>query len=440
MLKRGLIWMTILLASAALGAAQPAREPITAATADQVRQIAEIPRLTDDNIFGVAWSPDSEALALATASGIQIYQFMPTRLQLSRTIDYDTYAIRVAWSPDGALLASGYSLGGRIWFWDAATGAQLYSAAGVGGESQLDGVAFSPDGALLATYTLSARSIRLWGVTNADGARETLSPANISRVALLATLEHDDQVSGMAFRPDSRQLATGAQDGLLRLWDMDSFSIADSFRVDYASSVAWLPDASRMILNVYPSGDLLLLNPTTSLTDRLPRGSGSDQPWRIAVSPDGSVIARGYYTLGVSQIDLWDVENSERLPSLAGHAHGVTDVVFSPDGTLLATNGWSDSVRVWGLGEPLPVLTAPPPLTIGGLALVNPISDTLNMRSGPGLNFNVVAELPDDMRVELIGEPQDADGYRWWQARTPDGIEGWIVEKIGDTQTLTAAE
>jgi hypothetical protein len=27
--------------------------------------------------------------------------------------------------------------------------------------------------------------------------------------------------------------------------------------------------------------------------------------------------------------------------------------------------------------------------------------------------------------LEVIGGPQDADGYVWWQLRTADGQEGW---------------
>jgi WD40 repeat protein len=434
--KLGWIFGGLLLLALATHAQPDTR--LTPQTLGTMRQIAVIPNETGSNIFGMAWSPDSDEIALATARGIEVYRFTPERIQLRRLIDYDTFAIRVAWSPDGRLLVSGFSFGGRLWFWDAATGEQLYSVTGGSGESELNSVEFSPDGTLLATYTLSADEVRLWGVVGADGAREPLARANISRIEQIGLLTHDDSVGAMAFSPDGTRLATSAQDGRLRLWDTADFSVVDSFSVDYATGIAWLPDASALFATEYPGGALLRIDPLTSLSDRLPVRTGVEQPWRIALSPDGSLLARGYYTLGVSQIDLWDVEAGAAAGRLEGLPYGVTDIAFSPDGTRLATNGWGDTVRIWGAGAALDVVTDAPSLTVGERARVDAVGDSLNLRGGAGTSFPVLTTLPDDTLVEVIGGPQGSDGYVWWLVRTADGFEGWAVERIGESLTLLA--
>ncbi len=72
-------------------------------------------------------------------------------------------------------------------------------------------------------------------------------------------------------------------------------------------------------------------------------------------------------------------------------------------------------------------------LAAGGLATVNTTEgDQLNVRLGPGRDFDVVARLNDGERVTLIEGPRAADGFAWWKIRTSVGIEGWVVESVED--------
>ncbi|MBZ0279104.1 MAG: SH3 domain-containing protein [Anaerolineae bacterium] len=72
-------------------------------------------------------------------------------------------------------------------------------------------------------------------------------------------------------------------------------------------------------------------------------------------------------------------------------------------------------------------------LATGGLATVNTTEgDQLNVRLGPGRDFDVVARLNDGERVTLIEGPRAADGFAWWKIRTSVGIEGWVVESVED--------
>ncbi|MBL8161994.1 MAG: SH3 domain-containing protein [Anaerolineae bacterium] len=80
-----------------------------------------------------------------------------------------------------------------------------------------------------------------------------------------------------------------------------------------------------------------------------------------------------------------------------------------------------------------PVLGA---LTPGGLATINTTEgDTLNMRLGPGLNFDIVARLRDGERVTVVEGPRSAEGFTWWKLRTAAGIEGWAVESVQEDGT-----
>ena len=62
--------------------------------------------------------------------------------------------------------------------------------------------------------------------------------------------------------------------------------------------------------------------------------------------------------------------------------------------------------------------------------------DHLNLRSGPGLDFEVIAKLNRDTLVTLLEGPKKADGYAWWRVQTADGATGWAVERVDEEQTL----
>jgi len=83
---------------------------------------------------------------------------------------------------------------------------------------------------------------------------------------------------------------------------------------------------------------------------------------------------------------------------------------------------------------PAPPTPTPTPvpdvLQVGGKATVNAEAG-LRVRSGPGTNFDLVIMLPYGMVVDVIGGPERADSYTWWQIEfsTPEGQKsrGWVA-------------
>lgn len=65
--------------------------------------------------------------------------------------------------------------------------------------------------------------------------------------------------------------------------------------------------------------------------------------------------------------------------------------------------------------------------------------DRLNLRSGPGLSFDILSKLEPDANVTLLEGPRKNDGYSWWRVSTGDGQEGWAVERVEEEQTLYPA-
>ena len=67
----------------------------------------------------------------------------------------------------------------------------------------------------------------------------------------------------------------------------------------------------------------------------------------------------------------------------------------------------------------------------GGLAIsIGPAtinSDTVNLREGPGLDYEVITTLPAGAGVQIIGGPEASDEYTWIEITVPGVGAGWVV-------------
>ena len=77
--------------------------------------------------------------------------------------------------------------------------------------------------------------------------------------------------------------------------------------------------------------------------------------------------------------------------------------------------------------------SSPTPEVVPGLGFAR-IGNTngfgVNVRSEPGLKYEMLTQLSDGSRVELTGEAQSVDGFTWQRVRLEDGHLGWIVDNF----------
>ena len=130
-------------------------------------------------------------------------------------------------------------------------------------------------------------------------------------------------------------------------------AVADDGRVALGSGIGLVPgmrpdDAT---------GELWIVDARTGArkTIFVPGGAGS-----IAFSPGGRFVA----TAGPETARIWDTlpaRFGRALPVLRGHAGGISDVAFAPDGETVLTASDDGSARLWraATGEQLAVLRSP---------------------------------------------------------------------------------
>ena len=139
----------------------------------------------------------------------------------------------MALSPGGREVAVGSASDAAVHLWSIDRGTVTSEATLEGHRLGVYGLAFSPDGALLASGS-DDHDIRLWS----------------SSGRLVAVLRgHTDLVRGLAFSPDGTVLASGGEDGAVRLWDVRAHASLGQPLVDapqYVWAMAASPDGSTL--------------------------------------------------------------------------------------------------------------------------------------------------------------------------------------------------
>ncbi|MEU2516069.1 nSTAND1 domain-containing NTPase, partial [Streptomyces syringium] len=191
------------------------------------------------------------------------------------------------------------------------------------------GVAFSPDSRQVATVS-DDHTAKIW-----DAASRRL-------IATLAG--HTDRVAGVAFSPKGRMLATASRDGTAKLWDVGTHRLITTLtgHSGSVSNLAFSPDG-RILATVNEDGAVRVWDVATHRqTARLADGTSSVAG--IAFSPDGHTLAATYRD---RQVRLWDLASRQESAVLKGHTESVMSVAFSPDGRTLATGSFDRTARLW---------------------------------------------------------------------------------------------
>lgn len=69
----------------------------------------------------------------------------------------------------------------------------------------------------------------------------------------------------------------------------------------------------------------------------------------VAFSPDGKILAAAQVGIGTSIVTLWELPSGKQLPAIGGQANEIQFMVFSPNGEILATASWDQTIRLWSV-------------------------------------------------------------------------------------------
>ena len=187
-------------------------------------------------------------------------------------------------------------------------------------------LAWSPDGTQLAAAS-AAGPVTIF--KNPEGTKLHELPG------------HDNGTNCLAWKPSSpTTLATGGQDGKVKLWDTAAGQHTATAELSKAwvEHLDWRPDSSTLAASA--GRDLAFLNPDASLRHRFKPAPKTLSA--IAWQPKGGCLAAAYF----GGVCLWDADDFVSQKEFA-YGNGIHALVWSPDSKWLVSGNQDPSVHLW---------------------------------------------------------------------------------------------
>jgi WD40 repeat protein len=284
-------------------------------------------RSIGDGVFNMLlYSPDGRWLAVATTTGVTLYDSVS--LEQVWTAKTEANLKQIAFSEDGASL-TGVDSTIRIYIWQVIDGKQLFSKT-PGDIDELPMIfALSPDGTMLAVpyYDDSIHMYR-----TSDGGLEK-------------KIEQDQSLGSMTFQiaysPDGNRLATISYNGELRIWSVPEntmLTLLEFGEVYFPYGLAFTPNGKTLAVSLesrYSEKSIRMLDMYSTTWKQTVDGE------MTSFAPDNSLL-----TIVEDGISLHDYAYGSVLKTLPEQEVVQGIPAFSPDGALLAV-GTRKGVHVW---------------------------------------------------------------------------------------------
>ncbi len=178
---------------------------------------------------------------------------------------------------------------------------------------------------------------------------------------------HQGSIGTVAWNPDGRTVASGSDDGVVKLWDVTVGTSAAARPVGaplrqgtatqaHAVKAVTFDRSGRLMAVGTSNGEVRIYDVTNRAAPRvrdtlLPAPLAAGGVFGLAFSPKADLLAAGGYGNAVALFDV-SVPGAPRIAGALDAGASVRAVAFSPDGTLLATGGEDGRALLWHVTNP----------------------------------------------------------------------------------------
>ncbi|TRY72244.1 hypothetical protein TCAL_08454 [Tigriopus californicus] len=169
-----------------------------------------------------------------------------------------------------------------------------------------------------------------------------------SETYVLKQQGHFNSMACLAYSPDGQNIATGGEDGKLKLWNANSGFSFVTFTEHKAaiSDVAFTPNA-KVVLSASLDGTVRAFDMKRYRNFKTFTSPRPAQFRCLSVDASGELVSAG--GLDVFEIYLWSMKTGKLLEVISGHEGPVASLAFSlsPTSSMLASVSWDQTLRLW---------------------------------------------------------------------------------------------
>ncbi|PYI26896.1 WD40 repeat-like protein [Aspergillus indologenus CBS 114.80] len=194
-------------------------------------------------------------------------------------------------------------------------------------------VAFSPDSKLLVSRArdkgrgLHVGTIKVWDTKSGQ--------------CLRTLREQRSMITSTIFSGDSKLLATASSNGNIHVWDTYTWQCLQTFQ-GHSHGTTWLAFSADSRTFASSSGNDIIVRDTNSWRSLQILGGNIHGTIWLAFSADSQVLASS----SEQEIRIWNTSSWQSVQIFKSHSHKILSLALSPDSELLASSSKHD-VKVW---------------------------------------------------------------------------------------------
>lgn len=293
-------------------------------------KILDAPDLLDDYYLNLLdWSSNN---TLAVALGQTVYLWNATSGDISELVQVEgeNYITSVSWAQGGAFLSVGTATGET----------QLYDAETSQLKRRMGGHAARVSSLSWNNHIISS------------GGRDSVIINHDVRVRKhdfkYFQGVHEQEVCGLKWSPDGSQLASGGNDNLLCVWELER-EAPTMQRAEHTAAVkalAWCPWQNRLLASGGGTNDRKIRFWNTSTGACLNMVDTHSQVCSILWSKHSKELVSSH-GFSQNQLVVWKYPTMQRMAELTGHTSRVLHMAMSPDGSTVVSAAGDETLRFW---------------------------------------------------------------------------------------------
>ena len=197
-------------------------------------------------------------------------------------------------------------------------------------EVGISSVAYSPTGDMIASGEDDG-TVKLWSTKTGQ--------------EIVTFKGHGERVYSVAFSPVGDAIASGADDGTVKLWSIEAEREIITFEKP-RGRVGWTgfsPTGDTIALVAGGTGKLWSIKTRQEIATFEGYRYGA---WPVAFSPTEDMIASGEED---GTIKLWSIKTRQEIATFYGHESRINCVTYSPTGDMLTSGAMDGTIKLWSI-------------------------------------------------------------------------------------------